>query len=790
VISLSRDAYLREYSDSHAAERSAYGRARRALKLGREIIGIDGEGLTVERPRPSDDFEGPMPGDHRYLYMAAWGIERKVGDLDLDPMFAAGHFAPERTRACLDFLLSLPQDALILGFSLGYDYTKILEGLDDKTLFEIARPELRQGKHGPRSRRWGDWESDGKRGTYKLNYIKGKFSCAKVIYGEHAFKCAHGGTSVHAGTGKECRGCKVFRSCTVWDIYAFFQSSFIKACKLWKVVTEQEYDELATMKARRSTFRRNEWEKIKDYCGQECRKMALLAKRLLEAHEEAGLKLTSYYGAGSTAARMLKEKFDAKLFIGKPLPAMIEAISCGFFGGRFEMSRVGPVRQHVYSYDIASAYPYQFTFLPCLACGHWELHRGEELQRRIEESETALIHYDLPICDSLKVDPNTDSSPAVWGPFPLRAYGLNNHLPEGDGETPGLSELPSNGSILYPVSSGGGWVYREEFLTAQKFFPNVVATEAWIYTKNCGHQPFNDVGGERSTMPEQYLLRIAWGKEGRGIVVKLGTNSCYGKAAQSVGNAPPFQCYLWAGIVTSGCRAQLLGLMMGARDPAAILGTATDGILSTEKLILPEPRETGTREKSVAAGKHPLGAWEAKDLEKGIMLIRPGIAFPLDAEIEAEVKARGIGKSVLASHRAGVLAQWEKKPWHTYHLSRTLFFGMKSATDPPSHHKTFPSRRANYGQWGEQPQKVSYSPFPKRPRQQGRATLRTWAFGSEVKSAPYERLLDDETRLRLRRERRGAVNGSHEEDAAKRFETLMSEQPDREDAARDMRDEG
>ena len=787
-----RAAYHKAYDAERRPEKKEYDRARPQAKrhpnLPREIVGIDGEGLTEERARKGVllDFIGPMPQIHKYLYMAAWGHTRKVGDLDLDPSYADGREPAERTKACFDFLLSLPQEALLLGFSLGYDYTKILEGLPDGLLYEIARPELRQGKNGPRARLWGDWQEGDYSGHYKVNYVKGKLSLSKLLKGVHALKCNRA----------KCRGCKVFRKCTVWDIFAFFQMSFIKACKTWKVVSEKEYNELAAMKAKRSTFTRDEWETVKEYCGQECRKMATLGERLLSAHEDAGLKLTSYYGAGSTAARMLKVKFDAKRFLGVPLPAMNEAIASGFFGGRFEVSRIGPVRQKCYSYDIASAYPYQFTFLPCLACGKWKLEKGRGLRQKIERADAALIRYRLPVCKALDIDKKTKSSPIPWGPFPLRAYGLNTYTHDGedtlDSMFPGMAEYPTNGSILYPVSSGGGWVYKDEFLTAQKHFPNVEAVEAWIYTRHCSHEPFNDSTGERETMPQQYLTRLAWGKEGRGIVVKLGCNSCYGKAAQSVGNAPPFQSFLFAGIVTSGCRAQLLEAMATASDPRMILGTATDGILSLEDLTLPVPRDTGTAVAAGKAGKVALGAWESKDLDEGIMLIRPGIAFPLNAEIEAEVKARGIGKAVLASHRAQVLEQWEKHPGRTYKLSRDMFFGMKSATDGPTASKGYASRRANYGSWAKQPTTVSYSPFPKRPRrgQGDGVALRTWAFGPEVTSAPYERLLTVEAKEKIRAERRGMVNGSADGDAEKRWETLLGEQPDRDEDDMGFRDEG
>ncbi len=70
------------------------------------IIGIDGEG------------QGRFP--HRYTYLAAsndireWSVENQRG---------------LKTVQCLDFILGLPDNALVVGFSFGYDLTKILATL-------------------------------------------------------------------------------------------------------------------------------------------------------------------------------------------------------------------------------------------------------------------------------------------------------------------------------------------------------------------------------------------------------------------------------------------------------------------------------------------------------------------------------------------------------------------------------------------------------------------------------------------------------------------------------------
>ena len=112
-----------------------------------------------------------------------------------------------------------------------------------------------------------------------------------------------------------------------------------------------------------------------------------------------------------------------------------------------------------------------------------------------------------------------------------------------------------NGSIAFPETSGGGWVWREEYLAGEKLFENVGFEEAWLYHCDCECQPFKDI-------PKYYSYRILIGKEGPGIVIKLSVNSNYGKTAQTMGGEPgTFHSWMWAGLITSGCRAQVLESM-------------------------------------------------------------------------------------------------------------------------------------------------------------------------------------------------------------------------------------
>src|SRR6185436_17880224 len=238
----------------------------------------------------------------------------------------------------------------------------------------------------------------------------------------------------------------------------------------------------------------------------------------------------------------------------------------------------------------------------------------------IDQANLALVRWQLHPTDHRY----------AWGPFPVRA---------------------SDGTIAFPKSALGGWCWKDEYLTASKIWHNVSCTDAWLYHTDCDCQPFKDI-------PHYYRERCRIGSDGAGIVFKLGPNAVYGKLAQSKGFNPPFQCWIWAGNITSGCRAQLLSAFLTkGLDPWDILMFATDGIFSRVPLTLPEPKDTGT----INTGK-PLGSWEHKEFRSGVFCVRPGIYFPMnptESQLK-EVRARGLGKKVLYEQWPRIIEQYEK----------------------------------------------------------------------------------------------------------------------------------
>ncbi len=345
----------------------------------------------------------------------------------------------------------------------------------------------------------------------------------------------------------------------------------------------------------------------------------------------------------------------------------------------------------LWSYDLSSAYPAQCCFLPCLEHGKWVQTR-KRVDISLPSTRAALVHYSL----------GPGKGAEHWGPFPFRI---------GHGE--------EKGSIVFPRTSGGGWVWRDEYLQGERLFGGVGFREAWILTgQRCKCRPF-------AWVPEYYKQRLRLGKEGSGIVTKLALNSIYGKCAQSVGK-PPFQSWVWAGMITSGCRAQILELIDLHKDRSNVLAIATDGVYTRERISpTPVPRETGTggpevlNDKGVPACK-PLGGWEEKEWKKGVFFARPGIYFPIDPTDDelSYVRARGVGRaSMLESWRLLVDGYHARKK--TVKLkSLVRFNGAKSSisTSKGKDGEPIYTRAPRYGQWTDRPVELSFDPLPKRGR--------------------------------------------------------------------------
>lgn len=712
------------YCEQCNAPRKAH-RGSRVSKTAKDIlsitfVGIDGEGKT--------DHFGPWSGKHRYTMLCAadeFGRE-----------YIVQNEKGLRTRQCLDFILSIPHkdNAKIFSYSFGYDLTKILEDIDDPTLYRLVRPELRRQLRGKQKVIAPVYWPSAKP-QYCLNWINGRFTVKKL-----EGTCV----TVDPRTGGPTVGYKWGRPTVIHDVWRFFQGKFTVALEDWKVpdnapmgsgrrtISNDErkviLDRMREMKDKRSNFDQLNDDDIRGYCFEECRYMATLARKLTKAHIDAGIPLKNYFGAGSSAEAMLLV-MGVKDHIKQsrednPTPDSVEyAQRCAFFGGRFENGRIGAIHGTINCEDISSAYPYQLTKVPCLIHGQWE-HTTD--RKKLEHARTALVHYTL--------EEPTIKRP--WAPFPFRL---------------------SNGSIAFPETSGGGWIWREEYLAGERLFENVCFHEAWLYHCDCDCQPFKDT-------PRYYALRLRIGKEGPGIAVKLGMNSKYGKTAQTIGGEPgTFHSWMWAGLITSGCRAQVLEAMAAHRDLDNMLMVATDGIATLETLTLPEPTNTNTNwlacpdpdPKDVNDSPQiyrkkgeqwyvnkPLGGWERKVLTNGLFLARPGIYFPLNPTEKdiKRIRARGLGRAAVWDNWSKIVEAFERGDPGIQIQDLSLFRGIKTSitrSGKPGEYKY--KRSEQYGRWITRPTDMTFSPLPKREAKigkDGRLTLRRL---SDLESAPYDK---------------------------------------------------
>lgn len=641
-----------------------YKKAHKSFAEKTYYVGIDGEGQGRE--------------DHRYV-MLAWsnesGTRRASIEAPLDGRLS--------TVQCLDFILALPPNARAFAYAFNYDLTKILTDCDDRTLYVLFRPELRQrppGKemYGPIPVVWNG---------YVLNLLGTKFSVKKDN-----------------------------RSAVVWDVFKFFQSKFTKALEDWKVGGKDELERMREMKDQRGEFDKLNRGDILRYCYDECSKMATLARKLTDAHEAAGLHLKSYHGAGSTASCVLKGMgIDKETRMGPP--EMDRAVASAFFGGRFENRVVGVIKGPLYSRDISSAYPYQTTFLPCLSCGKWRLTRKRS---DLESATTAVVHYTLG-------DPPRGMA---WGPLPFRT---------------------NDGAICFPATSGGGWVWMSEFLAAEAAFPHVHFVEAWVYHTDCDHRPFAEI-------PKLYLERLKLGKEGPGIVIKLGVNAVYGKLAQSRGVNPPFQSWIWAGMITAGTRAAILNIMALHKDRRNLYMIATDGIYTSENFPAPLPRDTET---NTAEHRKPLGGWETKEIKGDMFAARPGIYYPLNPTKEelSAIRARGVGRGVVLEYWDRIMQAWLDGEDKVTVGNVVRFNGAKSSIgripnpekNPAFIYTRFPDEKTGkprYGQWSVRQVDMTFHPMPKRHSIMPDGSLTIRHMPNDVESHPYDRsLLSMEARL-------------------------------------------
>lgn len=690
----------------------------------RFVVGIDGEGATLHDGKHAFNCTGktkegtPCPGclTHVYTYLCA---VREDGEILAQTEYKPTGLSHED---CAAMLLSLPRRATCFMFMNNYDITMWLRDMPKEDVYLLLRPELRETwwcrecaktkSHNPYHKQGGPCPNcNSPLGTKR----------ADIKWKRRAYDAFNTVFTIKGPWEK--RNGKVYRDqTTIWDGFKFFQCSFVKAIERWKVGTEEEQKTIAAMKERRSDFESESPDDVMRYCQLECRLLAVMMRKVIQAHENAGYPLKAYHGPGSTASAMMK-KHGVAHHRNPPLeelhPELANAICSSFFGGHIEVSRIGIIRCQtgIHQYDIASAYPYVQTFLPCLACGTWRKlrQRNDRLRQSLANAQVGIGRFHVR-----QLRPH-ERKELAWAPLPFR---------------------DPKGSIVYGTNFTG-WAYWDELEAALEGWPDLVQLtgEAWVYHTDCDHKPFE-------YLPAMFKRRVEVGKNtGEGIVLKLGPSSNYGKCAQSkgakMGKRPPFQDWCWAGLTTSGTRAQNLRAICSARDRWNILSIATDGILSLEALDLERPRPTNTGGLKDEKGNAmpALGEWEHDVVKDGMFLGKPGLYWKLNVDDFDKVKARGIGRKLAFNENQRIMRgflDWDRAD-QNYHVPLRMkrFFGARTSLHPRCFCKNFhawygrfgacprcggeveafnvsDTERMPYGTWDDMPVELRFNVLPKR----------------------------------------------------------------------------
>jgi len=361
---------------------------------------------------------------------------------------------------------------------------------------------------------------------------------------------------------------KLYPRRRIYDIAGFFgHAAFAKVTRKWNVATPAEQEFLERHKDDRENF----GPITEDTCTYNALEGKLgirVFQKIRAEWTKLELRISSPHGAGALSGAMFV-KNDVANYMQPQQFIPPSPIKRAYLGGRFDFTRQGQFGS-AYEYDINSAYPHHMRSLPCLT------HIRTESTRDYVEDQHSLWLVQWS---------DTDKR---WSPFPYR----------------------DDKRIRYH-SSGIGWYYGSEVSAALRFDPTISILDGIRFIPQCECEPFKWI--------ESYYLRRQAVKESEPYlaeVLKTGMNGGYGKLAQTKGFTPSTQCLIWAGMITSATRAQLLDAM--THDPESVIAMSTDSILSLKPLPL-DLHETR------------LGAWKCKTLPD-IFLLGNGFGYSSDGQ--------------------------------------------------------------------------------------------------------------------------------------------------------------
>jgi hypothetical protein len=468
---------------------------------------------------------------------------------------------PLRTLQILDWICDLPAEPLLVGFAFGYDTTQMLRDLPAERLSNAVK-----AKDGtiikPGTGLFDDKPAEAGRSRYTYFEDYGIEYLPKNYL--RVCRIKRGRVTLDDGRTYMTRVRVEGTTRTIYETFGFFQKSFLKALQDFGI-GEAYWATIERNKENRSEFVRITRE-IREYNRIECELLAELMETFREVCHGNGLRPRTWNGAGKLAAYMHGEHGTptAERVASSVPNGVLRMAADAYYGGRFEVTRIGEVPGPIHEADIGSAYPAAMRELPCLLHGTWEPFEGKPPPSGFYVAYAAFSHAaGTPVCG-----------------LPIRKH---------------------DGRLFWP-REGQGTYWSPELRSAGRLGAKIHCTAGWRYITNCECRPFDWID-------PIYAKRKALDKDRAGYPLKLGLASLYGKLAQRIGN-PRWGNLVWAGLITSITRAWLNDAARQAPDSVVMF--ATDAIFSKVRLDL--------------AYGDGLGEWEAKQHDR-LFVVQPGIYF-------------------------------------------------------------------------------------------------------------------------------------------------------------------
>ena len=670
----------REYQRAYRAQGRDSTRVNHQQRAG-TFVAVDGEGGV---------HPNAAPGYHAYwlLTAGAKSLTPRVGDVRL------------RTKDVFHFLTSLPRGPIYVVYFGDYDVTKILEDMPSERLQRLMdrQSRMRRDGRGTFPVTWGE---------YEVEYLPRK-----------EFK-------VRRQTGTAERDGRTAATYGPWfvlnDVGSFFQCRFVEAIEKWDVGTPAEREQIAREKERRDAFRWEELDTVRAYNLLENRLLAELMEKFRAACVKTGYVPNKWQGPGLLAEAMFRAhgvpmSRDVPLLKDPNYAGLLQFARNAFYGGRPELSAIGPVDVPVYQNDINSAYPSAMRRVPCLIHGRW-IHETFPQGRSLGFSVAGSDEYYALVYGRFRADLSSLSpmggkcKPPLWYGLPVRSH---------------------TGSISYP-SSGAGWYWNFEVSSARH--QTMVVTEQWRYVRECDCRPLAFVS-------DVYAERQSLGKDGAGIVLKLALNSLYGKTAQSIGS-PKYSNPIWASFITADCRAEIQNFIHGSPE------CSPDGWCGSDVLMIATDSVATTNPRPDVVLSEELGGWSREIHPRGMFLVQPGLYFGSSGK---HAKTRGVPRSVIEDYESDFRSAFERLA-----VSRNLTAGVVRVPQKMFCGIRLALQRRNFkllGQWlefrdadGNEGKVISFdwrtkrAPHPVLGPTEGRSYLLTFPYqGSELdETVPYSK---------------------------------------------------